>query len=108
MRNLPYTSDIFSVSSDPATGKITIRTSNKKYPLPRYYKTFDIPDMTRKGLVLDANSLSWSFEFNTLVVSYRKPREILEEEEAIRTELERIRRSKATPAREGDVECVQQ
>lgn len=30
VRNLPYTSDVFSVSADSATGKITIRTSNKK------------------------------------------------------------------------------
>ena len=30
VRNLPYSSDVFSVTADPATRKITIRTTNKK------------------------------------------------------------------------------
>ena len=64
--------------------------------------------MKRKGLSLDPSSLSWSFEFSTLVISYSKPSPILEEEERQRQELERIKRSKTAPPREGDVECVQQ
>jgi hypothetical protein len=64
--------------------------------------------MQRKDLPLDPAALSWSFEHNTLIISYRKPSAVVQEEEAVRAELERIKKSKSTPAREGDVECVQQ
>ena len=30
VRNLPYSADVFTVTVDPGTGKITVRTSNKK------------------------------------------------------------------------------
>ena len=52
-----------------------MRTVNKKY-----YKRIGIEDMERAHLDLEARSLSWSHENNTLVVTYKKPKLIVEAE----------------------------
>lgn len=64
IRNLPYPPEVYSVTGDIATGKITIRTSNKKY-----FKVFIVPDLTRNHIPLNPALIRWGHEFNTLIIS---------------------------------------
>ncbi|KAF3687301.1 Protein DPCD [Channa argus] len=95
IRNLPYPKDVFSVSVDPSERCIIIKTSNKKY-----YKKFGIPDLDRCQLPLDSSALSFTHANNTLIVSYKKPKEILTIEQELLKELKKL---KGTG--EGDVDC---
>mmetsp|Transcript_4843 Transcript_4843/g.9713 ORF Transcript_4843/g.9713 Transcript_4843/m.9713 type:complete len:193 (+) Transcript_4843:201-779(+) len=81
VRNLPYPKEVFSVFIDHEKEEIVIRTSNKKY-----YKRIQVPDLLRLKLSLEEGSLSWFHQFNTLVVSYAKPREVLEAEVKVQRE----------------------
>ncbi|XP_046850458.1 protein DPCD-like [Xenia sp. Carnegie-2017] len=95
IRNLPFPIDFYDLSVDESRTHIVIKTKNKKY-----YKKFNIPDMIRHELALDAKSISIAHANNTLIIKYAKPREILEQEKLILKELEKKQHS-----REGDVEC---
>jgi len=95
IRNLPFPRDYFDVRIHNSS-EIIVRTSNKKY-----FKRFDIPDMKRKGLVLEASSLSWNHLNNTLIINYKKPAPILIDEEVARKERTNIKAEK-----EGD--CAMQ
>jgi len=64
VRNLPYPPSTYSVTGDAQTGKITIRTSNKKY-----FKVFGVPDLTRLRTGLDPERIRWGHEFNTLIIN---------------------------------------
>jgi hypothetical protein len=64
VRNLPYKKEVFELSIDEKKQQIVIRTTNKKY-----YKRFDIPDLTRLQVPLDPKSLKWVFKHATLIVS---------------------------------------
>ena len=66
IRNLPYPPEVYSVTGDATTGKITIRTSNKKY-----FKVFQIPDLERNHLILNPQMIQWGYEFNTLIINVR-------------------------------------
>ncbi|KAM7393804.1 hypothetical protein PAMP_020649 [Pampus punctatissimus] len=98
IRNLPYPKDVFIVSVEPSERCIIIRTSNKKY-----YKKFSIPDLDRSQLPLDSSALSFTHANNTLIVSYKKPKEILTLEQELLRELKKL---KGTG--EGDVDCKTQ
>ncbi|CAG9312204.1 DPCD [Blepharisma stoltei] len=104
IRNLPYPFDVYSVTGDSSTSKITIRTSNKKY-----FKIFEITDLFRKRLRLIPDLIRYTHQFNTLIITYPKPREILLEEAEMRRQLEEARKTRGNkPPQDGDVECVQQ
>ena len=75
IRNLPYSADVFSVTLDEKSPEIVVRTTNKKY-----FKRIELPDMKRLKLSLDAQALSWKFQYNTLVISYRKPKAAIDYE----------------------------
>ncbi|KAM8843744.1 protein DPCD-like isoform X1 [Synchiropus splendidus] len=98
IRNLPYPKDVFSVTASSSERCIIIRTSNKKY-----YKKFSIPDLDRNQLPLESSSLNFSHANNTLIVSYKKPKEILGLEQEL---LREIKKLKGTG--EGDVDCKTQ
>ncbi|XP_070712539.1 protein DPCD [Pempheris klunzingeri] len=98
IRNLPYPKDVFSVSVEPSERCIVIKTSNKKY-----YKKFGIPDLDRSQLPLDSSAHSFTHANNTLIVSYKKPREILTLEQELLKELKKL---KGTG--DGDVDCKTQ
>ncbi|XP_017272417.1 protein DPCD [Kryptolebias marmoratus] len=98
IRNLPYPKDVFSVSVVPSDRCVIIKTSNKKY-----YKKFSIPDLDRSQLPLDGSALSFTHANNTLIVSYKKPKEILSLEQELLKELKKL---KGTA--EGDVDCKTQ
>uniref|UniRef100_A0A3P8U1C0 Protein DPCD n=1 Tax=Amphiprion percula TaxID=161767 RepID=A0A3P8U1C0_AMPPE len=98
IRNLPYPKDVFSVLVEPSERHIIIKTSNKKY-----YKKFSIPDLDRSQLPLDSSALSFTHANNTLIVSYKKPKEVLTLEQELLKELKKL---KGTA--EGDVDCKTQ
>ncbi|XP_034544366.1 protein DPCD [Notolabrus celidotus] len=98
IRNLPYPKDVFSVTAEPSERCIIIRTSNKKY-----FKKFDITDLDRCQLPLDGSALSFTHANNTLIVSYKKPKEILTLEQDLLKELKNLKGTS-----DGDVDCKTQ
>nr|XP_061792392.1 protein DPCD-like isoform X2 [Nerophis lumbriciformis] len=98
IRNLPHPKDVFNVSVQPPERSIVIKTSNKKY-----YKKFGIPDLDRMQLPLDSSALSFTHANNTLIVSYKKPKEILTFEQDLLKELKKLKGTS-----EGDIDCKTQ
>ncbi|KAM9313949.1 protein DPCD [Pholidichthys leucotaenia] len=98
IRNLAYPKDVFSVSVELSERCIIIKTSNKKY-----YKKFSIPDLDRSKLPLDSSALSFTHTNNTLIITYKKPKEILTLEQELLKELKKL---KGTG--DGDVDCKTQ
>ncbi|XP_047433593.1 protein DPCD [Mugil cephalus] len=98
IRNLPYPKDVFGVLVEASERCIVIKTSNKKY-----YKKFSIPDLDRSQLPLDCSAVSFTHANNTLIVSYKKPKEILTLEQELLQELKKL---KGTA--EGDIDCKTQ
>ncbi|KAL1005888.1 hypothetical protein UPYG_G00065180 [Umbra pygmaea] len=98
VRNLPYPKEVYSLSVDPDQRCCIIRTTNKKY-----YKKFSVPDLDRCQLPLDSSALSFSHACNTLIISYKKSKEILTLEHELLQELKKL---KAT--NEGDMDCKTQ
>lgn len=84
IRNLPYPANVYSVLADHEKQEIVVRTSNKKY-----YKRIQVPDLTNIGLTLLDELLSWKHQHNTLIISYSKPRELLEQEQKMLKEADR-------------------
>ncbi|KAG7223834.1 hypothetical protein INR49_026517 [Caranx melampygus] len=97
IRHLPYPKDVFSVSVEPSERCIVIKTSNKKY-----YKKFNIPDLDRCQLPLDCSALSFTHANNTLMVTYRKPKEILTLEQELLKELKKLNTVKDTAECDGN------
>ncbi|XP_069022014.1 protein DPCD [Embiotoca jacksoni] len=94
IRNLCFPKDVFSVSVEPSERCVVIKTSNKKY-----YKKFSIPDLDRSQLPLDGAALSFTHANNTLIVSYKKPSEVLAVEEELLGEVKKL---KGTTGGDGD------
>ena len=86
IRNLKGDADNFMVECDKDKQQIVIRTKNKKY-----YKRFNIPDLERLNIKLDESLMKVNFVNNTLIISYTKPKEVLEAEKEILEEIRRIR-----------------
>ncbi|XP_022355111.1 protein DPCD isoform X1 [Enhydra lutris kenyoni] len=86
IRNLPYPKDVYSVCVDQTERCIIVQTTNKKY-----YKKFSIPDLDRYQLPLDESVLSFAHANRTLIISYRKPKEVLEAESELQKELKKVK-----------------
>lgn len=84
VRNLSYPADVYSVAVDHEKQEVVVRTSNKKY-----YKRFGIPDLGRVGLKLQDASLTWKHQHNTLIISYVRPVEVVEQEQKLLREAEK-------------------
>lgn len=65
IRNLPYPKDIYSVTAEQDT--ITVRTSNRKY-----FKKIKVPDLERIGLKPEQDRLSFTHQFQTLIITVGK------------------------------------
>ncbi|XP_072513509.1 protein DPCD [Salminus brasiliensis] len=98
VRNIPYPLDTYSISVEPSERCCIIRTTNKKY-----FKKFSIPDLDRCQLPLESAALSFSHANNTLIISYKKPREVLTLEQELMRELKKLKGTN-----EGDVDCKTQ
>uniref|UniRef100_A0A1B6CBF2 Protein DPCD n=1 Tax=Clastoptera arizonana TaxID=38151 RepID=A0A1B6CBF2_9HEMI len=86
IRNLPFPIETYSVTAEPENKCITIRTTNKKY-----YKRLAIPDLERVGVLPDQKSLQFTHKFNTLIITYKKPKEVIELEDKIQEELKSLK-----------------
>ncbi|CAH8483453.1 unnamed protein product [Heterobilharzia americana] len=84
VRNLPYPLEVYKVTIEDES--IVLQTTNKKY-----YKKFVIPDMIRQGLSLNEKSITLSHANNTLLISYKKPNEVLENEKSIKQYLRSLK-----------------
>ena len=104
IRNLKGDADNFMVECDKDKQQIVIRTKNKKY-----YKRFNIPDLERLNIKLDESLMKVNFVNSTLIISYTKPKEILEAENEILEEIRRVRAEiKKNPNAKYDPGCQQQ
>ena len=104
VRNLKGDADNFMVECDKDKQQIVIRTKNKKY-----YKRFNIPDLERLNIKLDESLMKVNFVNSTLIISYTKPKEILEAENEILEEIRRVRAEiKKNPNAKYDPGCQQQ
>ncbi|KAJ3025717.1 UNVERIFIED_CONTAM: hypothetical protein HDU68_006767 [Siphonaria sp. JEL0065] len=75
IRNLVYPLDVYNVTAEG--DKIVVRTSNKKY-----FARLSITDLDRiNQKTLEQASLSIDHKSDTLIISYKKPQKILENEE---------------------------
>lgn len=80
IRNCAFPTDVYGVSIDHGKQQIVVRTSNKKY-----YKRIDVLDLKRTELKLDDTALTWKHQHNTLIISYTKPKKVLEYEKNVLT-----------------------
>ena len=94
IRNLPYPQDVFSVTAED-DGTITVRTSNKKY-----FKRISVPDLERVGLKPEQGRLSFTHQYNTLIITYKKPPALLELEKKVLSEILQLKARK-----DGDIQC---
>lgn len=76
IRNLPYEKSVYTVFIDAEKQQIVVKTSNKKY-----YKRIDVQDLQRLGLAMDEDLLSWTHQHSTLIISYTKPKEVVQDEQ---------------------------
>ncbi|KAL0269949.1 UNVERIFIED_CONTAM: hypothetical protein PYX00_007522 [Menopon gallinae] len=97
IRNLPYPVDMYKVEATPEENCITIRTQNKKF-----FKKIMLPDLQRLGLKPVQENIEFTHKFNTLIITYKKPPELLLSEKLILEEINKLKVSK-----EGDVQCKQ-
>ena len=104
IRNLKGDADNFMIDIDKDIDEIVIRTKNKKY-----YKRFNIPDLKRLNLNLNENNLKVNFSNNVLVITYKKPIEILNNEKEIIDEIRKIREEiKKNPDKKYEPGCQNQ
>ena len=94
IRNLPYPQDVFSVTAED-DGTITVRTSNKKY-----FKRISVPDLERVGLKPEQSRISFNHQYNTLIITYKKPPALLELEKKVLSEILQLKARK-----DGDIQC---
>ncbi|XP_076669204.1 protein DPCD [Andrena cerasifolii] len=94
IRNLPYPQDVFSVTAED-DGTITVRTSNKKY-----FKRISVPDLERVGLKPEQSRISFTHQYNTLIITYKKPPALLELEKKVLNEILQLKARK-----DGDIQC---
>jgi hypothetical protein len=84
VRNVPYAKEIYTITVEPETQELVLRTSNKKY-----FKRFHIPSMRRHSLLLNQDDVTWDHSNNTLVIQYEKPEQVTDTEAKSRTERKR-------------------
>ncbi|XP_012541146.1 protein DPCD [Monomorium pharaonis] len=77
IRNLPYPESVYSVTAEP-DATMTVRTSNKKY-----FKKIKIPDLERIGLKPEQQRISFYHQYNTLIITYKKPPQLLDVEKKV-------------------------
>lgn len=89
---------------DKAKNEIVIKTLNKKY-----YKRFTITDLIRRKIPLDASSLSVEFLHGTLIISYAKPDQVLQDDKKIIQEIKKIKQEiQENPDKKYNSDCKNQ
>lgn len=98
IRNLPYPRDVYSVTADDEG--ITVRTSNKKY-----FKKISVPELDRVGLKTDESLLTFTHQFNTLIITYKKPAKVAEMETKILEMAKLVSPTKVPDLKDAPSEC---
>ncbi|XP_003489607.1 protein DPCD [Bombus impatiens] len=94
IRNLPYPQNVYSVTAED-DNTITVRTINKKY-----FKKIIVPDLERAGLKVVQDRISFTHQYSTLIITYKKPPALLELEKKVLDEILQLKARK-----DGDVQC---
>ncbi|KAL9906306.1 protein DPCD [Glossina fuscipes] len=68
IRNLPYPITVYQVIADCTKRAIVVKTTNKKY-----YKVIKVEELDRCELLPSQANLSTHHQYNTLIITYRKP-----------------------------------
>ncbi|KAL8580196.1 hypothetical protein ACOMHN_049256 [Nucella lapillus] len=95
IRNLPYPISNYSVTVDQDQRQLVLRTQNKKY-----FKRFSLADLDRMQMELKDENISLAHANNTLIISYKKPAEVLQIERLLQEEFKKLKASK-----DGDIDC---
>ncbi|KAK9744184.1 DPCD protein family [Popillia japonica] len=90
IRNLPYPLDVYSVTADSENRCLIVRTTNKKY-----YKKLTIPELDRVNLVPQQDAIQFTHKYNTLIITYKKPKEVVLQEKIIFEEI--VKKVEAKP-----------
>ncbi|KAI5636263.1 DPCD protein family domain-containing protein [Phthorimaea operculella] len=98
IRNLPYPIETYCIAVNNEEKCIVIRTTNKKY-----FKKLQVPELERLNLPLDQANLHSVHKFNTLIITYKKPQQLLDMEKSWYEELKDV-----TPIKDGPDNCKAQ
>ncbi|CAH0720113.1 unnamed protein product, partial [Brenthis ino] len=93
IRNLPYPIETYSIKANNDEKCIIISTSNKKY-----YKKLEVLELLRLGLPLEQMNINASHKFNTLIVTYKKPQQLLDMDREWYEELNKVKPIKDVPS----------
>ncbi|OAD57978.1 Protein DPCD [Eufriesea mexicana] len=94
IRNLSYPQNVYSVTAED-DGTITVRTTNKKY-----FKKIIVPDLERAGVKPEQDRISFTHQYNTLIITYKKPPALMDLEKKVLVEI-----SSVPTKQSGDVQC---
>ncbi|XP_014369509.2 protein DPCD isoform X1 [Papilio machaon] len=92
IRNLPYPIETYSIKVDNDNKCIIVSTTNKKY-----YKKLEVPELQRLNLQLQQANVQSSHNFNTLIISYKKPQPLLDMEKEWFEQLKTVKPIKDIP-----------
>uniref|UniRef100_A0A224XYJ7 Protein DPCD n=1 Tax=Panstrongylus lignarius TaxID=156445 RepID=A0A224XYJ7_9HEMI len=95
IRNLSYPVETYSVTADANARCIIVSTTNKKY-----YKKVYIEELDRVNLCPEQKNIDFSHKYNTLIITYKKPPQVLDLEQKVLQELKNVKTIK-----DGDLPC---
>ncbi|CAG4930432.1 unnamed protein product [Colias eurytheme] len=93
IRNLPYPIETYGLKANNDEKCIVVSTTNKKY-----YKKLFIPELTRLGLNVEQANIQSSHKYNTLIVMYKKPQQLIDMEKEWYEELNNVKSVKDIPS----------
>ncbi|XP_037938877.1 protein DPCD [Teleopsis dalmanni] len=73
IRCLPYPASVYVVKVNAEKRTIVVSTTNKKY-----YKVIPMLELDRCGLQPKQENLEWHHQYNTLIITYKKPDLVME------------------------------
>ncbi|XP_013191136.2 protein DPCD isoform X1 [Amyelois transitella] len=92
IRNLPYPLETYSISANNDEKCIIVRTTNKKY-----FKKLQVPEIARLGQPLEQANIQSTHQFNTLIIMYKKPQQLLDMDKEWFEELKKVKPIKDVP-----------
>lgn len=92
IRNLPYPIEVYSIAANNEDKCIVIRTTNRKY-----YKKLQVPELERLNIPIEQANISSIHKFSTLIVTYKKPQQLLDMEKEWFQEVSKVNSIKDVP-----------
>lgn len=93
IRQIPYPANFYQVTVDEANNQVVVRTTNKKY-----FKKIDAPH----GEKMVSSEVNWNWQYETLVITHKKPPRVLSAEKQERDWRKSIK------MQEGESDCQPQ